>query len=332
MPLDIGLLGATRIAERAIVAPSARHGDVRLLAVAASDPDRARAFATRNDIPRVHHDYEALVTDPSLDAVYVSLHNSAHHRWVVRAAGAGKHVVVEKPLCLSNDQLAEIVEVASTAGVQVLEAVPTEGHEWQAAVRALITDRTYGRLRSVRTEMCFGPPAPGSYRDRPELGGGIFLDTASYWLQAVQSTVGLAGAVGHGQVDARGPHGADRAFRAGLAWSDGTEAELTCRTGDRHVAEHVFDFESASVRLRNFLRPVAGALPLNLVVTTTDGGREVRGFAPRAYYDVQFDRLRDLLTAPATLSVGAVAPAAERIALMATIHAHATFPHAGAPR
>lgn len=172
MPLDIGLVGATRIAERAIVAPSARHGDVRLRAVAASDLDRARAFAARNDIPRVHHDYEALVTDPALDAVYVSLHNSAHHRWVVRAAAAGKHVVVEKPLCLSNDQLAEIVEVASSAGVQVVEAVPTEGHEWQATVRAMIADRRYGRLRCVRTEMCFAPPAAGSYRDRPELGGG----------------------------------------------------------------------------------------------------------------------------------------------------------------
>nr|WTA64363.1 Gfo/Idh/MocA family oxidoreductase [Micromonospora sp. NBC_00855] len=332
MPLDIGLVGATRIAERAIVAPSARHGDVRLRAVAASDLDRARAFAARNDIPRVHHDYEALVTDPALDAVYVSLHNSAHHRWVVRAAAAGKHVVVEKPLCLSNDQLAEIVEVASSAGVQVVEAVPTEGHEWQATVRAMIADRRYGRLRCVRTEMCFAPPAAGSYRDRPELGGGIFLDTASYWLQALQSTVGLAGASGHGQVDASGPHGADRAFRAGLDWADGTDAELTCRTGGRHVAEHVFVFEFASVRLRNFLRPVAGALPLNLIVTTADGGRKVHSFAPRAYYHTQFDRLRDLLTAPALAGVTAVVPAAERIALMATIHAHATVPHGGAPR
>ncbi|TDB78335.1 Gfo/Idh/MocA family protein [Micromonospora sp. KC723] len=329
MPLDIGLVGATRIAERAIVAPSARHGDVRLRSVAASDPDRARAFADRNGIPRVHHDYEALVADPEIDTVYVSLHNSAHHPWVVRAARAGKHVVVEKPLCLTTSQLAEIVEVASTASVQVVEAVPTEGHEWQAAVRTLITDQTYGRLRSVRTEMCFGPPAAGSYRDRPELGGGIFLDTASYWLQAVQATVGLAGAVGHGQVDASGPHGADRAFRAGLVWADGAEAELVCRIGNRHVAEHVFVFESASVRLRNFLRPVAGALPLNLVVTTADGGRTVRSFAPRAYYDTQLDRLRALLTAPA--GDAAVVPAAERIALMATIHAHATFAHR-APR
>lgn len=344
MPLEIGLIGATRIAERAVLAPSARHDDVTVRAVAAGDRSRAEAYAARNGIALVHDDYAALVDDPGIDTVYVSLHNSVHHRWAVRAARAGKHVVVEKPLCLGPEEFAVIADAAATTAVHVVEAVPTAGHQWQSAVRAMVTDRGYGRLRSVRTAVCFGVPAAGSYRERPELGGGIFLDTASYWLQAIQSTLGLAGAVGQGRVDVLGPYDADRAFRARLRYPDGVEALLSCRVGSPHVAEHVFDFEAASVRLRNFLRPVAGTVPLNLVTTTVDGVRSVRSFPPVAYYDRQFDRIRDLLTGPppaadadpstdaGSAADSELAAGGERIALMAAIHRDAAGQLSGAPR
>jgi predicted dehydrogenase len=323
MPPDIGLIGATAIAERAVLRPAARRDDVRVRAVAAGDPARARAFAERNGIARVHDDYAALVDDPAVDTVYVSLHNSAHHRWAVRAAERGKHVVVEKPLCLGPDQLAGIAGAAARTGARVAEAVPTAGHPWQEAVREMVADRRYGRLRCVRTELCFGEPPAGSYRDRPDLGGGIFLDTASYWLQAVQSTVGLAGATGEGRVEETGPLGADRAFRARLGRPDGTEAVLVARVGERLVAEHEFVFEAASVRLRNFLRPLAGPLPLNLAVVGRDGGTTIRSFPPVAYYDRQLDRLCDLLGGPAAAGAAELAATAERIALMAAVHAHA---------
>ncbi|MFI9380681.1 Gfo/Idh/MocA family protein [Kutzneria sp. NPDC052558] len=316
MPLDIGLVGATGIAEKAVLRPSAAFDDVTVRAVAASDPVRAKEFALRNGIDRVHGSYAELVADPGINTVYVSLHNSAHREWVVAAAEAGKHVIVEKPLCLSAAECAEIS--AAAVGVRVIEAVPTIGHPWAAAVREMIVDGRYGPLTAMHTEIRFGVPAAGSYRERPELGGGIFLDSASYWLQAVQATVGLDGAVGSGRSAFDGPNGVDRSFDATLTWPN-MIAELHCEVGDKHMANHEFVFAEASVRIRNFLLPAAGTLPLNLVIRRANGTKTVEAFPAVGYYDLQLARARAIVTGGG----GELADAVDRITLMAAIHRQA---------
>ncbi|PRY36677.1 Gfo/Idh/MocA family protein [Umezawaea tangerina] len=316
MRLEIGLIGATAIAERAVVRPSAGSEGISVRAVAARDPRRAREFAARNGIPVAHGGYDDLLADPGVDAVYLSLHNSAHHPWILRAARAGKHVIVEKPLCLDTDELAGILEVGD--GVRVVEAVPTAGHPWQAALREMIADRRYGDLRTVDTELTFAEPEPGGYRDHPELGGGIFYDTASYWLQAVQATVGLTGVTGTGESAFDGPNGVDRSFRAGLSWADGRTASLRCQVGAHHVATHEFVFDLATARLRNFLLPVRGAVPLNLVVRRSDGAREVIGFPATSYYGEQLKAIGGWLAGGRPWG-GELSAAAERIAVMTAV-------------
>ncbi|WNV85498.1 Gfo/Idh/MocA family oxidoreductase [Umezawaea sp. Da 62-37] len=320
MPLEIGLIGATAIAERAVVRPSAGSEGISVRAVAASDPRRAEEFAARNGIPLVHGTYDDLLADPGVDAVYISLHNSAHHPWILRAAKAGKHVVVEKPLCLDTDELAEIQAVGGD--VRVAEAVPTAGHPWQAALREMIADRRYGDLRAVDTELTFGAGKPGGYRDHPELGGGIFYDTASYWLQAVQATVGLTGAAGTGESAFDGPNGVDRSFRAGLSWEGGRTANLRCQVGEPHVATHEFAFDLATVTLRNFLLPVRGAVPVNLVVRRADGAREVIGFPAGSYYAEQLKAIGSWLAGGPPWG-GELTAAAERIAVMTAVRRNA---------
>ena len=307
MPLEIGLIGATGIAARTMLRPGS---GVTVRAVAASDAVRAKEYATQYGIPEVHQDYSALLADPSVEAVYISLHNSAHHRWAVRAAVAGKHVIVERPLCLTAEEVAELEFAA--AEVQVFEAVAT-AHEWQDTVRGFIDEQPYGPLLSVETRITFAVPAPGGYRDRPELGGGIFFDAASYWFQAVQATIGLEKLTAEGRSDFDGPNGVDHSFTASLCWATGVEATLNCDVGDQHVSDHVFHFEHATVKVPNFLRPVADAVPLNLVVTPNDGERRVIGFPPVAYYDRQLERILDSTTDD-------LATAAPRIALMAEIY------------
>jgi Oxidoreductase family, NAD-binding Rossmann fold len=93
-PLVVGLLGATGIARRAMVEPARRVGGVAVRAVAATDPERAAAFARDHGVPVAHPSYEALLADPAVDVAYLSMHSGAHARWAVAAAEAGKHVVV----------------------------------------------------------------------------------------------------------------------------------------------------------------------------------------------------------------------------------------------
>src|SRR5579862_6870664 len=96
-PLRIGILGAARIVPMVLMRPSREVPEVRAVALAARDGDRARRFARRHGIPRVLDSYAALVADPEIDAVYIPLPNSLHCEWGVRALDAGKHVLCEKP-------------------------------------------------------------------------------------------------------------------------------------------------------------------------------------------------------------------------------------------
>lgn len=322
MQLDIGLIGATKIAERTMLGPSAHHDDTTIRAVAASDTERAAAFAARHSIPVVHRDYPTLIEDPAINTVYVSLHNSAHHEWAARAARAGKHVIVEKPLCLNETEFAAIEAAASATGVRFVEAVATKGHDWQAALREIVADGRYGALTSVRTRIQFAMGSQDGYRCRPELGGGIFFDAASYWLQAVQAVCGLADAAGTGQSDFSGPNGVDSAFLSRLTWPDGREWVIDCCFDAKHIAEHEFVFEGAVGRLRHFLLPIAGPAPLNVVVRREDSTREVLNFAPVAYYELQFGRIRELLTSGAS-DRDEESAAGERIRVMAAMYSDA---------
>jgi hypothetical protein len=103
-----------------------------------------------------------------------------------------------------------------------------------------------------------------------------------------------------------------------LAWPD-LAAELHCEVGDKHVASHEFTFAEASVRIRNFLLPAAGALPLNLVIRRIDGPKTVEAFPPVSYYDLQLARVRDIVASGS----GELDAAVDRITLMAAIHRQA---------
>src|SRR6476469_1816303 len=120
-PLRIGILGAARIARSFVeaVRPSAK---IVVTAVASRDGERAAAFARELGIGRVHASYDALFADPDIDAVYVPLPNNLHAEWSIRAAQAGKHVLCEKPLALSLEEVDRIAESAAANEVGVAGA------------------------------------------------------------------------------------------------------------------------------------------------------------------------------------------------------------------
>ncbi|MFF2960228.1 Gfo/Idh/MocA family protein [Streptomyces sp. NPDC057963] len=323
MSLGIGLIGATGIAERTMIRPSQEYDDVTVRAVAASAPDRAKDYAHRHAIPRVHTGYEDLVCDPAVDLVYISLHTAAHARWAERAAREGKHVVVEKPLCLTRQEHASITAARQHGGGHVLEALPTLGHSWHHRVRDWLRAGTYGELVGVHSRFAFAVRPGQGYRWRPDLGGGCFYDSAGYWLQALQDTVGITDAQGTGHSDFDGAGGVDRRFSAALLLPTGQRATLECSFGTIRTAEHVYSFREATVRVRGVLLPVAGAVPLNITVVAPDGSRTVTRTPAVSYYTQQFARIRALVRGEGEqwgAELGACEP---RIALMDQIHATA---------
>src|ERR1043166_5470926 len=94
--LRLGIVGTANINAQ-LLAGAADTASVDVVAVGSRDPEKGRAFAARHGISTVHGSYEALLADPSVEAVYISLPNSLHHPWTMKALAAGKHALVEKP-------------------------------------------------------------------------------------------------------------------------------------------------------------------------------------------------------------------------------------------
>jgi predicted dehydrogenase len=175
-----GVLGAASIARRRVIPAIQSSSNGRVTAVASRDPDRARALAAELDLPIVHDNYEALLADPEIDAIYLPLLNNDHHRWTIAAAEAGKHILCEKPFAMNAAEAEEMVVVAERAGVLLAEAFMYRFHPRIVKLLSLIEAGTIGDIHLIRSTFTFGPLPPGHTRLDPALGGGALMDVGSY--------------------------------------------------------------------------------------------------------------------------------------------------------
>ena len=120
-PLRVGILGAARIAEMAIVKPAHATG-TRLVTVAARVRQRAEAFAAEHGVERATDSYAAVLADPEVEVVYNPLPNALHGPWNLAAVEAGKHVLSEKPFASTAEEADEVRAAAQKAGVTVVES------------------------------------------------------------------------------------------------------------------------------------------------------------------------------------------------------------------
>lgn len=191
-PLRVGLLGASRIAEEAITDASRETGDIRA-AVAARDPERARAYADEHGYDGIRGSYEELVADETLDLIYIGLPNGLHAEWTVRALEAGRSVLVEKPFA-SN--LAEFDAVAArlegSAG-WAWEAFHYADHPLMERLVEVVSSGEIGDLREVQVNMCMPAPAASDPRWSFDLAGGALMDVGCY---AINGLLMLGDALG----------------------------------------------------------------------------------------------------------------------------------------
>ncbi|QYK43031.1 MAG: Gfo/Idh/MocA family oxidoreductase [Paracoccaceae bacterium] len=176
-----GILGASKFA-RDHMAPAihAARGAM-LAAVATSDPARALPFAELAPGLRVLGDYDALLADPAIDAVYIPLPNHLHVEWTLRALAAGKHVLTEKPLAMTAAEYDTVIAARDAAGRLAAEAYMIVHHpQWQRA-RALIADGAIGPVLHVDGAFSYDNRHDlANIRNRPETGGGGIRDIGVY--------------------------------------------------------------------------------------------------------------------------------------------------------
>lgn len=181
-----GILGCGRIAAKAF-APAihwSAHGD--LLAVASRTLARARERADAVSAPRAHGSYEALLDDPDIDAVYIGLPNGAHASWAMAAAEAGKHVLCDKSLTLSDEDARSMREASRSRGLRLVEAFMVRHHPQWTLLRRLLDEQAVGTVRHVQAIFRARLDRADDHRWSRNLGGGALFDVGCYAVNAAR--------------------------------------------------------------------------------------------------------------------------------------------------
>ncbi len=218
------MLGAARIAPKALLQPAAQRDDVRVVAVAARDVARAEQFAAEHAIERVVATYEELVHDPGIDVVYNPLPNGLHASWTLRALEAGKHVLCEKPLANNASEGEAMVAAAQRVGRLLMEAFHYAYHPLTDRWRSLLQQCVLGEIVEVRASFRTSIPAT-DIRYVLELGGGATMDLGCYCIHAVRLAVGSEPKVVRARAE-QGPPGIDRELSAELEFPGGVRGEV----------------------------------------------------------------------------------------------------------
>ena len=236
--MRLGLLSTANI-NRAILAGAARTGRVDVVAVASRDAGRADAYAAEHGIATAHGSYEALLADPDVEAVYVSLPNGMHHEWTMHALAAGKHVLCEKPYTRHPHQAEEAFDAADAAGLVLAEAFMYRHHPQTARVARLVADGAIGRLCAVKATFTFPLRDLSDVRALPELDGGALMDVGCYCVSGIRLLAGEPEHVRGEQVT--GTTGIDMAFHGTLRCAGDVvgQFEATFRSPQRQSLEAV---------------------------------------------------------------------------------------------
>ena len=164
-----------------------------LVAVASRTQQSADKFGDEFEIPHRHADYQSLLDNPDVDAIYIATPHPYHAEWAVKAADTGKHLLVEKPLTLNWPDAARVVEACQRNGVQLLEAFMYRCHPQTAKLVEIIKSGALGDV--LKIEATFGFMSDGNPESRlihPELGGGGILDVGCYTMSLCRLIAGAA--------------------------------------------------------------------------------------------------------------------------------------------
>jgi xylose dehydrogenase (NAD/NADP) len=275
-PVRWGFIGAGNIATRAL-GPAVRASyNAILSAVGARDLARAQhlgeTFGPAVGTPvSSYSSYEAVLADPQIEAVYISLANDAHQPWTEAALAAGKHVLCEKPLGMDTAEVVSMTAAAEAAGRHLVEASWYRWHPRVRLAQQLLAEGAIGTVRHVTSVFTFDGVPAGNYRLDPAKGGGALYDIGHY---ALSGAAWAFGGLPH-EVVAKmelGPTGVDLTTHAILSYEDG-DAEIHVSIAEAGRQILVITGDDGEIELRE-LAFTAGPAESELWVSRGGKGTE----------------------------------------------------------
>ena len=191
MSINWGIIGPGIIAEK--FAKALKINNSNLLAVASRSFERASDFAQRHDIPRVYAGYDKLLADKDVDIVYIATPHAFHKDWIIKSLRAGKHVLCEKPVTLTSEELKECISTAKEANRFFMEAMWTRFLPiYREYVKEVIDQNKLGDIRIINIDYSFMGNTDPEYRIlNKSLGGGAMLDVGIYALHLIEMFLGI---------------------------------------------------------------------------------------------------------------------------------------------
>jgi predicted dehydrogenase len=255
-PVRWGIIGTANIA-RAVFLPGLRQAGGDAAAVAGREADRAGQFARDNGIGRGVAGYQALIEDPDIDALYISLPNSLHAEWTIRALEAGKPVLCEKPLCGTLPDTERVLTSARQTGTLLWEAFAFPFHAQLARLRRLIADGAIGDLMEIKSNFHFAVTRPDNIRLSRELEGGALLDVGCYPVRLAAELFGAAHESAWATAS-RGGQGVDVDTWGVLGYPAGRRLLLSCGFGRSYDAFTTLEGTAGQIHVTNPFHPGPG--------------------------------------------------------------------------
>ncbi|MBC7785154.1 MAG: Gfo/Idh/MocA family oxidoreductase [Burkholderiales bacterium] len=177
-----GILGTGNIA-RQFAAGVMESDRGELATVGSRSAGAANSFAAKFTIPHAHGSYDAMLASADVDAIYISLPNTMHHEWTIKALQAGKHVLCEKPIGVTLAEAQEMFDVANHCGKVLIEAFMYRAHPQTLKVMELVRSGVVGQVNLIRTSFCYRVrKTEGNIRFNAGLAGGALMDVGCYCL------------------------------------------------------------------------------------------------------------------------------------------------------
>ena len=291
--IRIGILGAARIAPRAIVEPAISRPDVEVRCVSARDPLRAREFAAKYAIPFVEDSYEAVLSRDDLDLIYIPLPPALHAEWTIRALEHGKDVLCEKPFATSSEEAARMVETAQRCGRHLIEAFHYRFHPVMQRAIALVAENAFGRLTSAEAYFEAAVPYPDTLWNG-ELGCGALTDLGCYPIHALRTLMGEPTVL---ESSARWEHGTHAEIDTRLRFPNNVPARIICKLvdgsppGTRQCWLRL-EGEQGLMMITNFIVPHLYTCTFSTTIRGVERQEPVSGVTT---YQAQMDHLADVL-------------------------------------
>ena len=225
--IRVGILGAARIAPKAVCDPARVLSNVEITAVAARDSAKAESFAKQNNVRSVLDTYDALIASPDIDLVYNPLPINLHAEWTIKALEAGKHVLCEKPSAMNAGEARAMVAASERSGKRLIEAFHYRYHPAFRQCLTWIAEGRIGDIESIDAEFSVAiRDTDDEIRQLPETGGGAMMDLGCYPLNWVLNLIEEEPQ----RIDAQAVQtrrGVDKSMMAVLGYASGKKASIT---------------------------------------------------------------------------------------------------------